>query len=571
MAETNPHSLILYDAIGSPCGRRVRMTLFEKGLDYRHVMIDLAGMQQKSPDYLALNPNGIVPTLAHGSTVVFESNVITEYLDQAFPEPGLYPADPWERAQVRMWQAAELSMAREFRPVMYMRLMGPILRLSKTLEEALTDVGATTKEAALLTWEEKVWRLQVLYSAEERAAEQRLCHWLGLLEKQLAGRRYILGESFSQADLSLYPRVAMFPAIQISLAPYPNISAWITRLSQRPCFRATESRQERGLKRLASSSLLARARRILERPATGRTLRQRLFLRVLRSVFRRLAKSAAAGPAGQHRLPAPAEIAPPPVKPFAHSHAQRSNRLELYGNELLAECRQIRQLLALKDLEYEWVSVDICRLEQHAAAMRDINPRGELPLLRHEERLLTGSEIIAEYLDTLFPNADGSRLFPADAGERIQLKQWLALETGTHKEFEPLWRAHVLRPALTRGGISAEVLAQKIPTEVPERERFVLQRLLNKELHHDASEDDCRKLIHRKLISLESTLQAQRFLLGAELSFADIAWASRLADCPALGVTIDPQNYPAIDRWLRNEMTCLAELRVDKQQSEGAA
>jgi glutathione S-transferase len=86
-----PDEIVLYDHAASPCARRVRIALLEKGLAWRSRPIDLEHMEQKSPWYLALNPNGIVPTLQHGDRVIWESNVITEYLDAVFPDPPLYP------------------------------------------------------------------------------------------------------------------------------------------------------------------------------------------------------------------------------------------------------------------------------------------------------------------------------------------------------------------------------------------------------------------------------------------------------------------------------------------------
>jgi len=80
-------SLVLYDFHGSPCARRVRAVLLEKGLAWETRLVDLTRMEQ--------------------------------YLDEIFPGPRLYPPDAWERAQVKMWQAFELAMAKEFRPLMY--------------------------------------------------------------------------------------------------------------------------------------------------------------------------------------------------------------------------------------------------------------------------------------------------------------------------------------------------------------------------------------------------------------------------------------------------------------------
>jgi len=127
------NALTLYDFQGSPCARRVRIVLLEKGLAWTTRIVDLTKMEQKRPEYLALNPNGLVPTLVHGDRVVFESNVITEYLDDVFPTPRLYPEDPWERAQAKMWQAFELAMAKEYRPLMYLRVIGPFDRLRPPL------------------------------------------------------------------------------------------------------------------------------------------------------------------------------------------------------------------------------------------------------------------------------------------------------------------------------------------------------------------------------------------------------------------------------------------------------
>jgi len=83
--------IALYDFHGSPCARRVRIVMLEKNLEWETRLVDLTKMEQKRPEYLALNPSGLVPTLVHGDRVIYESNVITEYLDAVFPEPRLYP------------------------------------------------------------------------------------------------------------------------------------------------------------------------------------------------------------------------------------------------------------------------------------------------------------------------------------------------------------------------------------------------------------------------------------------------------------------------------------------------
>src|SRR5215469_9901069 len=77
--------LVLYHAPHSTCSQKVRMVLHEKGVAFDEVRIDLAKKEQLAPQYLALNPNGVVPTLVDDGTPIIESSVICEYLDEKYP------------------------------------------------------------------------------------------------------------------------------------------------------------------------------------------------------------------------------------------------------------------------------------------------------------------------------------------------------------------------------------------------------------------------------------------------------------------------------------------------------
>ena len=106
LSHDNTESIILYGSAISPCVRRCRITLLEKGINFDEVEIDLASMEQRGPEYLQLNPNGFVPTLAHGKFVVYESSVINEYLEHQFPERPLVASNPALIAETHMWIAA---------------------------------------------------------------------------------------------------------------------------------------------------------------------------------------------------------------------------------------------------------------------------------------------------------------------------------------------------------------------------------------------------------------------------------------------------------------------------------
>ena len=90
--------LTLYHGLASTCSKKVRMCLAEKGLDWQSRLVNLQKFEQHDPDYLKLNPNGVVPTLVHDGRPITESTVIIEYIDDTFPDCPLKPEDTYARA-----------------------------------------------------------------------------------------------------------------------------------------------------------------------------------------------------------------------------------------------------------------------------------------------------------------------------------------------------------------------------------------------------------------------------------------------------------------------------------------
>jgi maleylpyruvate isomerase len=111
---------------------RVRIALNLKGVAYADVLHHLRKGEQRAPDYLALNPQGLVPALEIAGAVLTQSLAICEYLDEIVPEPRLLPADPLRRAKVR---AAALLIACDVHPVQNLRILDRLRGLGLTGEQ----------------------------------------------------------------------------------------------------------------------------------------------------------------------------------------------------------------------------------------------------------------------------------------------------------------------------------------------------------------------------------------------------------------------------------------------------
>ena len=95
--------LELYTHPMSPCAQKVRIVLAEKHLDWIKHHVSLPDKENLKPEYLKLNPLGVVPTLVHDGRPVIESSIICEYLEDTFPEQTLLPPDTYQRARMRFW------------------------------------------------------------------------------------------------------------------------------------------------------------------------------------------------------------------------------------------------------------------------------------------------------------------------------------------------------------------------------------------------------------------------------------------------------------------------------------
>ena len=181
----------LYNAPQSTCSQRVRFVLNAKKLSFVEIKLDLLAGDQFKPDYLALNPNGVVPTLDHAGAIVIDSSVIIEYLDEIAPEPPLLPKDPIARAQVR--GLADI-VACDIHP---MNNLGSLRYLKHELHQ------------------------------EQPAIDAWYHHWVvdgfTALETLVQAGPYSFGADVTLADVFLVPQVANARRLKVPLDAFPKI------------------------------------------------------------------------------------------------------------------------------------------------------------------------------------------------------------------------------------------------------------------------------------------------------------------------------------------------------------
>lgn len=229
--------LVLYHAWMSSASRRVRFALEEKELPWVGIFVRLLKSEQNTPEYLRLNPNGVVPTLVHNGRIVIESTVINEYLDDVYPERPLRPSDPVERANMRVWTyLADTVAIKGFQVMNWNKMMGPTA--SQWTDEELAQKMASTPMPERREQWRRVAREPYTPAEMSRAAAS-VIHMLDKMESDLARGPWLAGSEFSLADINMTPYAVRFGEIEehgVKLADYPRILDWWARVQARPAF-----------------------------------------------------------------------------------------------------------------------------------------------------------------------------------------------------------------------------------------------------------------------------------------------------------------------------------------------
>ena len=239
----------------SSASRRVRLCLAEKGIAYESVAIDMGRQEHHAPEFLAMNPNGVVPALMLApGRFLHESSTICEYLDEIQPAPPLRPDDPYERAVMRnfvRWTDEQC--------LPHLLILNWSLALQPTASQ-WSDAELQSKLARIPTPERREAWLRIArrpYTDQEKAAAlDKLLRLPTRMEAMLEHAPWLVGGRYSLADIAAVPfiaRIAELAPQAMQADANPRVQAWWQAMQQRPAF--AQARLER-----FDTALQARAR-----------------------------------------------------------------------------------------------------------------------------------------------------------------------------------------------------------------------------------------------------------------------------------------------------------------------
>jgi len=200
--------LSLYTMWRSSAAYRVRIALHVKGLSYTSIPKSFAAAEHKAADYIAVNPQGLIPSLVDDGHVIPQSLAIIEYLDERHPLPRLLPSKALQRAEVR---SMALSIACDIHPLNNLRVLN-YLRDRLGHDQNTVDM----------------WYRH--WIAEGFSGFEALC------QRYSGDGKHCYGEEITLADVCLVPQVANARRLKCDLSQYPALTAIAQALEAQPAF-----------------------------------------------------------------------------------------------------------------------------------------------------------------------------------------------------------------------------------------------------------------------------------------------------------------------------------------------
>jgi glutathione S-transferase len=203
----------LHTFVGSPHSRKAEAVISHLGLEIQIEYHDFLAGELSAADYVALNPNRMVPMLVDGTFTLWESNAIMQYLADKAGDDRLFPRDPQARADIVRWQFWELAhFNKAFGLLAFEAVAKPGLKLGP-INEAIVATAQTD-----------------------------LARFAPVLERHLVGRQYVVGNGLTIADYSMIPFEGYRAAVPFDWMAYPNINAYFDRIRKVDAWQRTAAK-----------------------------------------------------------------------------------------------------------------------------------------------------------------------------------------------------------------------------------------------------------------------------------------------------------------------------------------
>jgi glutathione S-transferase len=229
----------LYNAPQSTCSQRVRFVLNAKALPFNEVKLNLLEGDQLKPDYLKLNPNGVVPTLDHDGAIIIDSTVITEYLDEVSQANSFTPEHPVGRARMRalMHFIDEMPAPAVRVPTFNLAFLPSFQKMSAEAFRAMAESKPLRKEFMTKMGQTGFPK------AEMDDALNRLRRTYERMEAEItkSGGPWLLGENITLADVAVTPALVRMDDLGMSSQwrDLPGVVRWYENIRAHPAFKPT--------------------------------------------------------------------------------------------------------------------------------------------------------------------------------------------------------------------------------------------------------------------------------------------------------------------------------------------
>jgi glutathione S-transferase len=229
-------ALELFHAHNSTCSQKVRLCLAEKGIrDWISRPLDISKRENLTPDYLAINPNGVVPAFRHNGRSIIESAVMCEYLDEVFPhKPRLVPDSPVERAHMRAWlRYIDEVPSMAIRVPSFQRvLVSRFKSMTEAEFKSFADANPLRRSFFL-----KMGPNGFSQHEYDIAIEQ-LQRALQRVDAALSKSPFLCGEIYTIADACITPIIVRLEDLGMDglMAQHPHVRDWYKRMQARPSF-----------------------------------------------------------------------------------------------------------------------------------------------------------------------------------------------------------------------------------------------------------------------------------------------------------------------------------------------